>query len=183
MKDALPDVRDLMRERVSRLDRWCSAEDMAALMSIVDAIPDCDTVLHGDLHPGNIMIQDGELVLIDLAEVTVGPRAFDLAAIFRDMISGARTDEKLTETTIGMPVSMVEQTAQLFFMKYLGITAPAELKGFFDKLGLIYAFNVVLLCGSGIGAAEAYAPRIMENLLHPVVLANKDAIPYLISTL
>ena len=78
---------------------------------------------------------------------------------------------------------MVEQVGQLFFMKYTGITDPAELKGFFDKLGLIYAFNVVLLCGSGIGATEAYTPRIMENLLHPVVLANKDALPYLISTL
>ena len=182
-KGALPDVRVLMRERVSRLDRWCSAEEIAELMSIVDAIPECDTVIHGDLHPGNIMIQDGELLLIDLAEVTVGPRAFDLASIFRDMIAGARTDEKMTEMTIGMPVAMVEQTAQLFFMKYTGITDPAGLKAYFDKLGLIYAFNVVLLCGSGIGAAEAHAPRIMKNLLHPVVLANKDAIPYIISTL
>ena len=91
-------------------------------------MPESDTILHNDLHPGNIMIQDGEFVLIDLADVTVGPKAFDPAAIYRDMIAGARTQPDVTEKSQGMKVDMVEQVGQLFFVKYTGITAPMRLR-------------------------------------------------------
>ncbi|MBQ8966922.1 phosphotransferase [Ruminococcus sp.] len=182
-KGAIPDVRDLLRHRIDNLDRWCSEEERSVLRGIVDAMPECDTLLHNDLHPGNIMLQDGELLLIDMAEVTVGPRAFDLAAIYRDMIAGARTDQATTEASQGMPVDMVEQVGKLFFAKYTGMTDPDELKAYFDKMGLLFAFNTVLVCGSDMTSAHAYAPQIMEKLLRPVVLPNKDAIVYLLKTL
>ena len=182
-KGAIPDIRDLLRERALRLDKWCSVEEIWALNDIIDAMPECDTILHNDLHPGNIMLQGDELLLIDMAEVTVGPKAFDLAAIYRDMIAGARTNVKTTEMSLGMPVDMVEQVGELFFVKYTGITDPAELKAYFDKIGLLFAFNTVMICGSPITSAHAYAPQIMEQLLRPVVLPNKDAIAYLFTVL
>ncbi len=180
---AVPDARDLMRGRAARLDRWCSQEEIDTLLGIIGKIPACDTVIHGDLHPGNIMMQDGELLLIDLAEVTLGPKVFDLASIYRDMIVGARVNTELSQQSVGMPVDMIEKTGQLFFVKYTGITDPAELKAYFDKLGLIFAFNTVLFCGAGVRDAEARAQGIMDNLLRKVVLPNKDAIPYLFSVM
>ena len=153
------------------------------MSDIVDRIPECDTVLHNDLHPGNIMMQGDEMLLIYLAEVSVGPRVVDLSSIFRDIISGVRTNPQLSETTIGMPVDMIEKVGQMFFMKYTGISDPAGLKEYFDRLGLVYGLNVVLLCGAGIGETEAYAPRIMENLLRPVVLPNREVIPQLIGAM
>ena len=63
------------------------------------------------------------------------------------------------------------------------MTDPDELKAYFDKMGLLFAFNTVLVCGSDMTSAHAYAPQIMEKLLRPVVLPNKDAIVYLLKTL
>ena len=57
-KGTLPDVRDLMRSNARNLDRWCTDSEIDTLVSIIDAMPPCDTILHGDLHPNNIMIQD-----------------------------------------------------------------------------------------------------------------------------
>ena len=182
-KGKITDVRDLLRSRIEGLAEWTTAEERKILSDIVDKMPESDTILHNDLHPGNIMIQDGEFILIDLADVTVGPKAFDLAAIYRDMIAGARTQPDVTEKSLGMTVDMVEQVGQLFFIKYTGITDPDALKEYFGKMGLLFAFNTVLLCGAGITSAKAYAPQIMDNLLRPVVIPNKDAIPYLLSVL
>lgn len=179
----MPNVKDHMRRNAKNLGRWCSDEEIKALLDIIDSIPDCDTVLHNDLHPGNVMIQGDELVLIDLAEMSTGPKVFDLASIFRDMISGARTNPELSEMTVGMPVDMIEQVGSVFFSKYTGITDPAALKEYFDRLGLIYGLNVVLLCGAGIGETEKYAAGIMDRLLRPVVLPNAAAIPQLIAAL
>ncbi|MBO6108903.1 MAG: phosphotransferase [Eubacterium sp.] len=181
-KGKIPDIRTLFHDRADRLDRWCSAEEIGILHDIIDKMPEADTVLHNDLHPGNIMIQDGELVLIDLAEVTVGPKVFDLSSIFRDMISGVRTNPELSEMTMGMPVDMIEKVGQLFFMKYTGIE-PDGLKDYFDKLGLVYGLNVVLLCGAGIGETEKYADGIMDRLLRGVLIPNRDAIPQVIAGL
>lgn len=178
----VPDIRDLLRERAHNLGKWCTDDEIKELIEIIDKIPECDTILHNDLHPGNIMIQDGEPVLIDLAEVTVGPKVFDLSSIFRDMISGVRTNPKLSEMTVGMPVDMIEKVGQLFFMKYTGISDPDGLKEYFDRLGLIYSLNVVLFCGAGVAEVEPYAQGIMDRL-KPVVLSNKDAIPQLIAAL
>ena len=182
-KGKITDVRDLLRSRIEGLAEWTTAEERKILSDIVDKMPESDTILHNDLHPGNIMIPDGEFILIDLADVTVGPKAFDLAAIYRDMIAGARTQPDVTEKSLGMTVDMVEQVGQLFFIKYTGITDPDALKEYFGKMGLLFAFNTVLLCGAGITSAKAYAPQIMDNLLRPVVIPNKDAIPYLLSVL
>ena len=107
----------------------------------------------------------------------------NLAAIYRDMIAGARTQPDVTEKSQGMSVDMVEQIGQLFFVKYTGITDPDALKEYFGKIGLLFAFNTVLLCGARITSAKAYALQIMDNLLRPVVIPNKDAIPYLLSVL
>ena len=37
--------------------------------------------------------------------------------------------------------------------------------------------------GAGITSAKVFAPQIMDTLLRPVVIPNKDAIPYLLSVL
>ena len=182
-KGTLPDVLDLMRTNARNLNRWCTDEQIDELLAIIDALPACDTILHGDLHPNNIMIQDTELVLIDLAEVAVGPRALDLAAIYRDMIAGPKSYPAIAEANIGMPTDMIEEVVRRFFATYTAISDPDALKGYLDQIGLIYAFNTVLLFGSGIASADQYAAPTIERLLEPVVLPNKEAIPHLIATL
>lgn len=45
-------------------------------------IPDRDTIVHGDAHVGNVMVQDGELILIDMADMGRGHPIFDFAALY-----------------------------------------------------------------------------------------------------
>lgn len=71
--DALPsgvpeDVRRQLREAA------------AAAVELLDAALEGERVLlHGDANPGNAVVLDGKLRLIDLDGLTVGPRVFDLA--------------------------------------------------------------------------------------------------------
>ena len=169
-------IQDVMHERADHLEQWCTPEEIAQLHAIIDTIPDADTVTHNDLHPGNIMLQDGELVLIDMPEVTMGPPICDLISIYRDMISAPQKHSALMEQSVGMPSEMILRVGQLFFKKYTGITDEAELEAYFKKLGLLYAFNVTLVPGSGSERAMQNANMIMDNLLRPIVLPNAKAI-------
>ena len=169
-------IQDVMHDRADHLVQWCTPEEIAQLHAIIDSIPDTDTVTHNDLHPGNIMIQDGELVLIDMPEVTMGPPICDLISIYRDLITAPQKSSAIIENSVGMPSEMIMKVGQLFFKKYTGITDDTELEAYFKKLGLLYAFNVSLIPGSGNEQAIQRANMIMENLLRPIVLPNAQVI-------
>ncbi|MBQ9346906.1 MAG: phosphotransferase [Oscillibacter sp.] len=109
-------IQELAHGLAENLGRWCSAEEIALLHRIIDAIPEADTVIHNDLHPGNIMMQDGELVLIDMSEITLGPPIIDLMSTYRAMIVGSQKQPELMTRTIGMPVDLIQKAGNLFFI-------------------------------------------------------------------
>ena len=176
-------IQSVFHLRADNLGEWCTPEEISLLHSIIDDIPEADTVTHNDLHPGNIMIQNGELVLIDMPEVTMGPAICDLVSIFRDMISAPKNSGSIIEGSVGMPAEMISRVGNMFFMKYTGITDPAELEAYYKKLGLLFAFNVVLVVGSGAERSLKMAKHIMDNLLRAVVIPNEQTIRYLFKTM
>ncbi|MBP5177508.1 MAG: anti-sigma factor antagonist, partial [Clostridia bacterium] len=52
------------------------------LISMVEAIPDCDNMIHGDYHVKNVMYQDGEALLIDMDTLSVGNPVFEFGSIY-----------------------------------------------------------------------------------------------------
>lgn len=174
--DAFTDIHDVLHERADKLDQWCSAEEIALLHSIVDCIPRTDTLTHNDLHPGNIMVQDGELLLIDMPEVTLAPPICDLVSIYRDMISAPQNNSNIIEHSVGMPADLITKTGHMFFHKYTGISDPAEYEAYLKRIGLLYAFNVVFMPAAGSENGMRFADTIMNNLLRGVVIPNEQAI-------
>jgi len=76
-----------VEERLARLGQTTSlitATVRKAWESSLEASPDEPaTWLHGDLHPGNVLVDDGSLSgVIDWADIAAGDRATDLAAIW-----------------------------------------------------------------------------------------------------
>lgn len=181
--ESFTDLHDVLHERADKLGQWCSAEEIALLHSIVDCIPPSDTLTHNDLHPGNIMVQDGELLLIDMPEVTLAPPVCDLVSVFRDMVSAPKRSAAVIEHNIGMPADLIVKVGNMFFMKYTGITDPAELEAYYKRIGLLYAFNVVFMPATGNEQAMVRAEGIMQNLLRGTIIPNEQAIKALFQTM
>ena len=78
---ALPSAKTIYGQYIDRAD-YLSDEERTAFHSLVDSVPDRSTALHGDFHANNIMFQDGEMVLIDLGDISQGHPVFDLASMF-----------------------------------------------------------------------------------------------------
>ena len=54
-----------------------------SLISEINALPDGDTLLHGDFHPGNILLTpDHRAVVIDFMNVCRGPALYDIARTY-----------------------------------------------------------------------------------------------------
>ena len=59
-----------------------TAEETEKLRKIFENIPDRNTFVHGDCHPGNAMLKDGEMMLIDLSNGGSGHPIFDLMSMY-----------------------------------------------------------------------------------------------------
>lgn len=74
-------IKDLYNKWVDDLTAIYTSDELAALHEVINSIPDSNKFVHGDIHPKNIMVQDGELIFIDMADLTYGHRIFDYAGI------------------------------------------------------------------------------------------------------
>ena len=180
--ETITSLKDFLMKRADSpfMRELLEQNEIDVLKEIISSMADCDTLVHGDLHPGNIMLQDGELMLIDMGEVTRGVPIYDLATVFRDLISAPQNNSAIIEESTGMKAEVCTEVGQKFFAMYTGITDPAQLEQYMKTLGLVYAFNVAMLIADVPRASER-APMIVKNLIRPVVLPNKDALKYILS--
>ena len=79
----------LLPDKKQEFVRWAedtrdfyTAAEYARLCHLIDAIPEADTLVHGDYHPGNVMLQGGELILIDMDTLGFGSPLIELSNLF-----------------------------------------------------------------------------------------------------
>ena len=174
------DIKEIYLGRAKNTGKFFTDDEVGQLVKMINAVPDGSGMIHGDYHTNNVMVQpDGELVLIDMPEVTVGAKIWDIAGIYRDMISAPQNSSDVIETSVGMPSELIIDVGHRFFKAYTGMT-DAELEEYFKQLGLVFALNVVLITGADSKQAVARASVIMDNLLRKVVIPNEQALRHIL---
>ena len=80
---ALPSTKDIYHGLINKMgEKWYSAAECDTLHKLIDLIPDRNTIIHNDFHTQNVMLQNDELLLIDMAEISHGHPIFDLGASY-----------------------------------------------------------------------------------------------------
>lgn len=82
MNENLPSIREFYFEKLEAAKPHLGPEAYEKLKALLTALPDSDTFVHGDCHFKNIMVQNGELILIDMDTLSRGNPIFELAAIY-----------------------------------------------------------------------------------------------------
>lgn len=116
----LPSTKQIYLDYLAKLDGWYNESEMQRLRWFIEQIPEKDTMVHGDFHTNNIMVQGDELLIIDMAEISCGHPIFDLAASYYAHKLNPQRD----------PDSV---------MKYLNVTPEIAMR-LWDKMMSIY-FN------------------------------------------
>ena len=84
--DLYGDFKQIYLDRIEDSKDYISMEDVNALKKIVNIIPNGNGMIHGDYHPNNVMIDNaGELILIDMADISMGNGFFDMGGTYMVM--------------------------------------------------------------------------------------------------
>ena len=103
------------------------------LYSLIENLPDSNTLLHGDYHTNNVMIQNGEPLLIDLDTLCVGHPIFELGSMYNAFLGFSEFDHGEIKKFMGYD----RETSQKFWnkaiRKYLGTDDEQYVSEVVDK--------------------------------------------------
>ena len=66
--------------------------DGEKLLALIEAVPKQNTLLHGDYHTNNVLVQGGEPLLIDMDTLCMGHPIFELGSMFNAFIGFSELD-------------------------------------------------------------------------------------------
>jgi uncharacterized protein (TIGR02172 family) len=98
----MPSMRDVVLDWARFLTDYLEPELGEKLVSLVAAVPEDDHMLHGDYHIKNVMMQDGECLLIDLDTLCHGHPIFELASMYNAYVGFGETDHEVTHAFLGI---------------------------------------------------------------------------------
>ncbi len=127
-KGALPDARGLLRTEIkmSAEKGVYTRAQAERLFRMVEDIPFRNTFIHYDFHPGNLMYQNGEIVLIDIDDAGLGHPIIDLASMYLVYVSAAKANWKVNENDITKKQYAV--LWDIIIKDYFGVSSPKEIK-------------------------------------------------------
>ena len=170
-----PELKSELRRKLPLLEAFCTGSDIALLDELTGLIPDSDSLIHGDLHPGNIIIRDGQLIMIDLPEMMRGSPLWDLAAIYRDLIIGPMFPSRELEESIGMKAPLIARTGQAFFRVYTGLEGK-DLERYMDAMLPLYGMNTIFTIGTAEDRNEQNCAEIIPMLMTEAIRKHEDSL-------
>ena len=119
-KGDMPDIKEIALGWADFLKEHLPEEQYNKLYSLIDGVPEDDHMLHGDFHLKNVMLQDGEMLLIDMDTICVGHPIFELAAIFNAYVGYSELDHSNSMAFLGIPHETAETIWERTLRLYLG---------------------------------------------------------------
>ena len=101
--DILPDMKAVALGWAAFLKDYLPAEQYEKLYALIDAVPENAHLMHGDYHVKNVMLQNGESLLIDMDTLCHGHPIFELASMYNAYVGYALIDHDVTLKFLGIP--------------------------------------------------------------------------------
>ena len=107
------------------------------LISLIEAVPKQNTLMHGDYHTNNIMVQNGEPLLIDMDTLCMGHPVFELGSMFNAFLGYSELDHNVTMDFFGYTHEAAEKFWNMSLKMYLGTEDEAVCQSVAEKAMII----------------------------------------------
>lgn len=119
-EDEFPDMKETLRARVNDCFAGEYEELAERCMNLVETIPECDNLVHGDFHSGNVFLQNGEPLLIDMDRISRGYPISELSDLMYFYVILGEDDPAVVEDFMGFSYETAQKFFDCFLIRYLG---------------------------------------------------------------
>ena len=177
-------AKDNYRKQVEGASKYFTEEEGEMLKLILEALPEGDRLVHCDAHPKNLMIQDGEMLWIDMEQMSVGHPIYDLISI-AVILNGMRTDEMIMGIA-GMNNATVALLKDCFIRKYFKTDDPEMIEKYGSMINALRLIRTVFAIGFDSRNTEKYRPAIIDmarQVFFPNIQKIVGGVKYLVSVI
>ena len=133
----LPDMKDTALGWATFMKDYLPEEAGTRLVSLVEAVPENDHMIHGDYHTKNLELTNDEVLLIDMDTLAVGDPVFEFASIFNAFQGFYEMDHDRIEEFQGYTYKTASEFWNKVLAKYLETDDPAVLSEMEDRARVI----------------------------------------------
>ena len=133
----VPDMKQTALAWADFVSEHITEEQGKKLRALVEAVPQRNTLLHGDYHTNNIMVQNGEPLLIDMDTLCMGHPVFELGSMFNAFIGYSELDHQVTMDFYGYTHETAEKFWDMALKAYLGTEDEAVCRSVAEKAMII----------------------------------------------
>lgn len=155
-----PDVRDRLRNYVQGGLGYHDEALANKCLKLIDALPGTNHLVHGDFHTGNVFLQKGEPLLIDMDRVSRGHPIAELSDLYYFYVILGEDDPAVVEKFMGFSYLTAREFFECFLRNYLGTEDEAKLREVTDKAALIGFARKIRKIRSGKEQTESVQKEI-----------------------
>ncbi len=133
----MPDMKAVALDWADFLRDHLPAEQYEKLRGLIAAVPEDHHMLHGDYHVKNIMVQDGEVLLIDMDTLCMGHPVFEFASVFLAYLGFGELDHAVAERFMGLDYGTCAAIWDKTLRLYFATDDPARLAEVADKAKVV----------------------------------------------
>ena len=163
----LPNFKKWVLEWVDFLQNYLDESHAKKMRSLIEGIPDSNNIIHGDYHTNNVMVQNGEPILIDMDTLAVGHPILELGSMYNAYVSFGELDKAGIEDFFGFDIDTANRFWRLSLARYLGTDDEKAIVDAENKAKVIGYMRLLRRCLRRNGdevTVNHYRSRLIEAL-------------------
>lgn len=116
----MPDMKEVALDWARFVQNHIPEDQGKKLVELVEAVPQTNRMMHGDYHTKNVMMQNGETLLIDMDTLSMGHPVFELASMYLAYVGFSEQNHEDAINFLGIPREMTLQIWKRSLQLYLG---------------------------------------------------------------
>ena len=115
----MPDQREVVLGWAKFVRDYLPADKGEKLVRLVEEVPTVHRMQHGDYHIKNVMLQNGEALLIDMDTLCQGHPVFELGSMFNACCGFSELDHSISRSFLGVDHEVAEEIWEKVIPLYL----------------------------------------------------------------
>ena len=133
----VPDMKEIALDWANFVSAYIPENQGKKLISLIEAVPKQNTLMHGDYHTNNIMVQNGEPLLIDMDTLCMGHPVFELGSMFNAFVGYSELDHQNMMDFFGYRFETARKFWNMALKLYLGTEDEAVCQSVAEKAMII----------------------------------------------
>ena len=142
----LPDFKKWVLEWVDFLCDYLDEAHAKKMRNLIEGIPDSNFIIHGDYHTNNVMVQNGEPILIDMDTLAVGHPVLELGSMYNAYVGFGELDKSGVEDFFGFDIETAKRFWRLSLARYLGTDDEKAIDDVENKAKIIGYMRLLRRC-------------------------------------